>query len=78
MKAAVIKPAKAKPAAKPAAAKAATPKVATPRLAASARKPLAFDEMTAFAGNGPVTPEKVRDVYKVFAEWQATVPAKEF
>jgi len=79
MKAANIKPAnksasaaKAKPApanAKPAAAK----------VAASPRKSvLAFDEMTAFAGNGPVTPEKVREVYKVFAAWQATVPAKEF
>ncbi|HEY4135994.1 MAG TPA: circularly permuted type 2 ATP-grasp protein [Alphaproteobacteria bacterium] len=34
--------------------------------------------MTSFAGSGPVTPEKVREVYRVFAEWQATVPAKEF
>lgn len=78
MKAATIKPVKAKPAAKPAVAKPTAPKVAAPKLAATPRKPLAFDEMTAFAGNGPVTPEKVRDVYRVFAEWQATVPAKEF
>ena len=69
MKAAKIKTApKAKSAAKPAA----------PKVPASARKALAFDEMTAFAGNGPVTPEKVREVYKVFADWQTTVPAKEF
>jgi uncharacterized circularly permuted ATP-grasp superfamily protein len=74
LKAAKGKPdtAKAKSDSKPAG------KVATPKVAASPRKALAFDEMTAFAGSGPVTPEKVRDVYKVFAEWQATVPAKEF
>ena len=78
MKASTIKPVKAKPPAKPAVAKATAPKGAAPKLAASPRKALAFDEMTSFAGNGPVTPEKVREVYRVFAEWQATVPAKEF